>query len=85
MKSRGVNGYSELRKFEGSGDIFEGNLTSWNFENSFDPFKISPISWHFEDFGDTKLALYTGVSKTVVSDLKFVQCHGTSKMVVTQS
>ena len=56
MKCRGVNGYSELGKFEGSGDTFEGHLTSWNFENSFDPFKISPISWHFEDGRDTKLA-----------------------------
>ena len=56
MKSRGVNVYSALRKFEGSGDTFEGILTSWNFENSFDPFKISPISWHFEDSRDTNLA-----------------------------
>lgn len=46
MINKGVNGYSALRKFEASRDIFEGILTSWNFENSFDPFKISSVSWH---------------------------------------
>jgi hypothetical protein len=56
VKSRGVNGYSALRKSEGSRDTFEGILKSWNLENSFDPFKTSPISWHFENGRDTKLA-----------------------------